>query len=429
MNDVQQEVLIAFQNLTGIEEVELCLRYLVEQDWDLDAAVATALHEKMNGGSSAPTPSSSSSTTSTVSNAAVAPQPARGWIGWGWSIVAGVWRFGWGFVGSLVPTGIIYGQQQQQQRIDDLDPVAQASKLQREFETEYGPRHPTFFQGSYTQALDQAKRSLKFLLVYLHSPQHENTPGFCRTTLCSDVITDFFNDHFIFWAGSVSASEGYKVNNVLGASTYPFMALICYLEDRATVVDKIEGPMATEELLARLATVMEHYGTFLAAARAEREERNLNRRIRQEQDEAFLASLAADQEKERKAKEEQQRRQQELEDEQRIQNEKQQRLQEKLRERQRKEQSLAQEPEDNDKATKILIRLPNGNRLERRFLLADQLQTVYDFVDTKIEHSSADEEDLYDLVTNYPRKVYSDHNISLRDAGLYPQAMLFIQPR
>lgn len=60
------------------------------------------------------------------------------------------------------------------------DPLDDVLRFIREYETEYGQQHPAFFQGSYSQALSHAKSELKFLLVYLHCADHQDTPVFCR---------------------------------------------------------------------------------------------------------------------------------------------------------------------------------------------------------------------------------------------------------
>jgi hypothetical protein len=48
------------------------------------------------------------------------------------------------------------------------------------FELEYGTEHPTFVQDSYKAAVRQANNEAKYLMVYLHSAVHEDTPAFCR---------------------------------------------------------------------------------------------------------------------------------------------------------------------------------------------------------------------------------------------------------
>ena len=53
------------------------------------------------------------------------------------------------------------------------DPVADVRRFKEYFESKYGTTHPAFHAGSYSQALDEAKKELKFLLVYLHCGDHQ----------------------------------------------------------------------------------------------------------------------------------------------------------------------------------------------------------------------------------------------------------------
>ena len=48
------------------------------------------------------------------------------------------------------------------------------------FEREYGAVRPSFVMGSYEQAVQLATAQSKFLLVYVHSQLHQDTPRFCR---------------------------------------------------------------------------------------------------------------------------------------------------------------------------------------------------------------------------------------------------------
>ena len=60
------------------------------------------------------------------------------------------------------------------------------------------------------QALNDAKRELKFLLVYLHGDDHQDTDAFCRNTLCHPDVINFLNTHMLFWACSTGSPEGYR---------------------------------------------------------------------------------------------------------------------------------------------------------------------------------------------------------------------------
>jgi hypothetical protein len=43
--------------------------------------------------------------------------------------------------------------------------------------------------------------------------------------------------------------------------------------------------------------------------------------------------------------------------------------------------------------------------------------------------STPNEVEDYDLITNFPRQVFSDKNMTLQQAGLCPQAALFVQEK
>lgn len=73
----------------------------------------------------------------------------------------------------------------------------------------------------------------------------------------------------------------------------------------------------------------------------------------------------------------------------------------------------------------VLVRFPTGERKERRFHNSAAIQSIYDYVDSldclKVEK--------YSLVSNFPRVVYGPEklSLSLKEAGLHPQASLFVE--
>jgi FAS-associated factor 2 len=76
--------------------------------------------------------------------------------------------------------------------------------------------------------------------------------------------------------------------------------------------------------------------------------------------------------------------------------------------------------------TLLRIRLPDGSSHQRRFMVADPLQAVYDFVDS-LEAVAALR---YSLATTFPRRVYGQGCLaqSLQELDLTPQAVLLMQP-
>mmetsp|Transcript_10376 Transcript_10376/g.36143 ORF Transcript_10376/g.36143 Transcript_10376/m.36143 type:complete len:144 (+) Transcript_10376:1553-1984(+) len=82
------------------------------------------------------------------------------------------------------------------------------------------------------------------------------------------------------------------------------------------------------------------------------------------------------------------------------------------------------EPEAGPGVALVAVRLPDGTRRQRRFRDSEPVRRVYDFVDS-LEGLDMN---AYQLQSNYPRKVLArDDGTGLKEAGLAPQAMLFVQ--
>ncbi|KAL8053777.1 hypothetical protein ABFX02_05G096200 [Erythranthe guttata] len=92
-------------------------------------------------------------------------------------------------------------------------------------------------------------------------------------------------------------------------------------------------------------------------------------------------------------------------------------LQENQRQLAAKEASLPQEPTaDDENAVTLLLRMPDGNKCERRFLKSDKLQCLFDFIDVgRVVKPGS-----YRLVRHYPRRVFSDEESTstLHELGL-----------
>ncbi|CAG8447970.1 11910_t:CDS:2 [Cetraspora pellucida] len=284
------------------------------------------------------------------------------------------------------------------------------------FEQKYGRTHPDFFQGSYSQALERAKNDLRFAMIILQADEHDNTKKFNRT---------------------------------LQATTYPFVAVIVLATPhgntgtgpRMTVVDRIEGSLSPEILIARFTILLSRYGPGLQRFRNERAERDAAREIREQQDNAYLASLEADREKERKARE--------LEDAKKLASE---RAKKEAEERMlllaNKEKwrrwaltQLPNEPNQNETdVASLSFRLLNGERVVRRFRADDTVEMVYIFVDTyhiRNETSSSadvqppkDYEHNFDfLLVSFPRTVHQADKFKTikNESGLWPSANLIVE--
>lgn len=59
------------------------------------------------------------------------------------------------------------------------DPLGDVMGFINTYTSKFSP-HPVFYQGTYAQALNDAKNELRFLIVYLHSESATETQNFCR---------------------------------------------------------------------------------------------------------------------------------------------------------------------------------------------------------------------------------------------------------
>jgi len=157
------------------------------------------------------------------------------------------------------------------------DPQRDVTNFVASFEETYGSEHPEFFVGSYAQVLEEAKKELKFLLVYLHSEDHEDTDRFCRQVLSNQDLRLYISQNCIVWGCSVKLAEGHRVSEALRESTYPFLGVVVLRQHRMVVVGRQEGFIQPEPLLEWLQKTVREYEAFIVAARVDRDERNFTR--------------------------------------------------------------------------------------------------------------------------------------------------------
>lgn len=185
-----------------------------------------------------------------------------------------------------------------------------AARFKREFDEEYGDNDLPFFEGGIAQAHDLAKKELKFMLVVLMSPEHDDTETFVKETLLSQDVSDFIKDpsnNILLWGGNVLDSEAYQVAAEYNCTKFPFSALVCLTpkegSTRMGIVKRLVGPMPPATYLTEIRATIEKYGAELDGVRAERTAQEVSRNLRTEQDSAYERSLAIDRERARQKKE------------------------------------------------------------------------------------------------------------------------------
>jgi FAS-associated factor 2 len=166
------------------------------------------------------------------------------------------------------------------------------------FKQTYGEKGPPFFEGSYSQALNMAKQELKYLIVVLHSEDHDDTHQFCVETLTNEQFVNYISDqNMLIWGGDVKQSEAYKVSIMLGVTRYPFMALIALHDNLMKVAHRFDGITSTANIIETINRLVVRLDRSYELARQERASRDADRRIREQQDAAYEESLRQDREK------------------------------------------------------------------------------------------------------------------------------------
>lgn len=246
-----------------------------------------------------------------------------------------------------------------------------------------------FFENGYAQAYDLAKKDLKFLLVVLISPEHDDNSTFIRETLLSDAAVNYINDpqnNIILWAGNVQDSEAYQISSALNCSKFPFTALIAHTpQDSASsmsTIARITGLLPPTAFVPRLRTAIAQHSAALNRVRVTRAEQQATQNLRNEQNSAYERSLAQDRERARLRREAEASELRALQEavEKRESEEKQR---QKLEEwRVRRAQLIQPEPGADDReATRVSIRMTSGRRVIRRFSHAATMEELYAFVE------------------------------------------------
>jgi FAS-associated factor 2 len=191
-----------------------------------------------------------------------------------------------------------------------LMPRDTAWRFKREFEEEYGSISLPFFEGGVAQAQDLAKKDLKFLLIVLMSPEHDDNETFVKETLLAPEVVNYISDpanKIILWGGNILDSEAYQVSQEYNCTKFPFSALVCLTpkegSTRMGIIKRMVGPTPAGEYLSELRAAMDKYTSDLDEARAERAAREAARSLRTEQDSAYERSLARDRERARQKRE------------------------------------------------------------------------------------------------------------------------------
>ncbi|XP_040896941.1 FAS-associated factor 1 [Toxotes jaculatrix] len=310
-----------------------------------------------------------------------------------------------------------------------------------EFSSRYGETHPMFFIGSLEAASQEAfygkARDRKLLAIYLHNDDSVLSNVFCSQMMCADSIVSYLSQNFITWAWDVTKEAnkarlltmctrhfGSVVTQTIRTyktDQFPLLLIVMGKRTSNEVLNVIQGNTTVDELMMRLMGAMEIFTAQQQEDIKDEDEREAREMVKREQDEAYRLSLEADRKK-REAQEREEAEQVRLEQMRKEQEEEKEAIRLSL------EQALPPEPveESGEQISKLRIRTPSGEFLERRFLGSCKLQVLFDFVASK---GYPFEE--FKLLTTFPRRNITqlDPGSTLLEAKLFPQETLFLEAK
>ncbi|KAJ1339678.1 hypothetical protein BSLG_005711 [Batrachochytrium salamandrivorans] len=408
LTDEQKQTLLNYQTITGVEDLETAIHTLDENRWNMSAAVEqfySAGHSSrvLNHGMDQVDnfEDKNQQFIDLQNNAPLLPTA---------SSLPGRRRT----VGGS-------GMQRNRSSTERSTAECASVRFKEDFESQYGSKHPPFL-------LELTPSEIRYALVILQSDEHDDTDKFSRETISSDTFISFVSEkNLLVWGGNIHDAEAFKVSAVLNATSYPFMALITLQGSRMAVAHRFEGLMSTGRIISKLRRLIDRFDPLLAGARADRASHAAARSIRQQQDDAYQASLLADQEKARKAKEEEEQAKKALleQEQQRIAG-----LTKLERRKQLKIELAANMPVEPDvgepNTTRLSIRLPSGERVIRRFKADDTIQILWNFIETH-DLKPLDLETEFSIVCPFPRRVYRNMDMTMEQAGLVPSASVVVE--
>jgi hypothetical protein len=159
LTDRQRETLLNFSEITNITDLNLCRSILYSNDWNLEVSVDNFVRNR-----------DIRQSTQNHDNAGANSAP-------------NLRRDNDMFQMMLAPLRWLF-----QSSPESLNPQQDASRFCDKFKLEYGEDSPQLLDVSYNNAVAQAYRQSKFLLVYLHSPLHEDTGRFCRYSIAGPML-------------------------------------------------------------------------------------------------------------------------------------------------------------------------------------------------------------------------------------------------
>lgn len=328
------------------------------------------------------------------------------------------------------------------------DETSGSAQFVENYKQRFGEPHPDFFVGSLENALRLAchkpAKERKLLAIYLHHGESILTNVFCDHLMKDNSIILTFRENFVLYGwdmtydsnkdmflssltACINSSASLTARNIK-LDKLPAIMLVgkSRMMGRQTceVLSVIHGNIGLTDLQSRLFDTTLLYEEQLQGEIREENERAVRDQVKAEQDMAYEETLQADMAKEAAKR---QKEAAQAAERKRIESE---RAEEDARRESIRlvaKQSLPQEPAENEaNISKIRVRKPTGDHLERRFYVHDTLQDLLNFV-----AANGFLIDEYKVFSGWPRRDLTaiEASLTLEGLKLYPQETVILEER
>lgn len=270
-------------------------------------------------------------------------------------------------------------------------------------------------------ARSRQRDNRKVLVVYLHSSLAESFEFATKNILCQESIVSVINEQFQFWAGDIECSGPSQLLRALPVRATPMLiAIVSMNATELKVVGACAGSgFSTEGIMGVLAKAHEAQDGLIA----QDEQFRINRSLREDQDREYQDALERDRMMSEKRAEQD-----------RALAEKAAALEAEQQSKHRRKEEAAERiknlPEPTTPTT-IVVRLPDGVRIERKFDSSDTVEVLYDWVlSCGVLHAHACEvaktihAERFTLSTSFPSRRLDNMQATLEAVELVPNAVL-----
>lgn len=270
------------------------------------------------------------------------------------------------------------------------------------------------------RAVSASRRAQRMLAVMLFDFERgSGSTELLRTVTQDEGVRTILDDHFEVLAADVGGMEGggERLLRRLGMHAVPAVIVIADMGAGVAIVDMFNAEFfdGASGIRHRLEETVVAFDGFYETARVRGALVDDRERILREQDEALAEARRVDREREEREREEELRR----EEEKRVWE-----LEQASKEAETEEAGklLPKEPEKG--GTRVVLRMPDGRRVERGFEETAKIGDIFNFV-----VAQGMKRGTFELRSMFPRRVLTAKHAeeSLKDAGFIPSVILNVE--